>query len=162
MSGSLSWNLRRRTLQLYWGSIATGALLPLVVDLVVAATRRGQMPAQYFEGFYLRLFAPQESVLMLTLLGGAPFLLFGVFALIHLGTTHRHGETLASRRRFALQLAFAAMVALSTWGHYSIMTARGSTAALGFLFLPFYVLATGVVAYAAGRWFKRVRHGPAG
>ncbi len=155
-------NLRRRTLQLYWGSIATGALLPMVVDLVVAATRRGQMPAQYFEGFYLRLFAPQEGVMMLTLLGGAPFLLFGIFALIHLGTAHRRGEALASRRRFALQLAFAAMLALSIWGHYSIMTARGSTAALGFLFLPFFVLAAGIVAYAAGRLFKRVRHGPAG
>ena len=99
---------------------------------------------------------------MLTLLGGAPFLLFGVFALIHLGMADRRGEALASRRQFALQLAFATMVALSAWGHYGIMTARGSTAALGFLFLPFHVLAMGVVTYASGRWFKRFRHGPAG
>ncbi len=158
----MSGNTRRRILRLYWGSMATGALLPLAVDLVVATTRRAQTPAQYLEGFYLRLFAPQESVLMLALLGGAPFLLFGVFALIHLGTADRRGEALAVRRQFALQLAFATMVGLSAWGHYSIMTARGSTAALGFLFLPFYVLATGLVAYAAGRWFKRFRHGPAG
>jgi hypothetical protein len=68
----MSGNTRRRILRLYWGSMATGALLPLAVDLVVATTRRAQTPAQYLEGFYLRLFAPQESVLMLALLGGAP------------------------------------------------------------------------------------------
>jgi hypothetical protein len=153
---------RRRTLLLYWGSIATGTLLPLAMELGVAMARRGQTLAQFFDGFFVRLFAPQESVVMLTVLGGAPFLLFGVLALIHLGTADRVSTELGARRQFSLQLTYVAMLALSVWGHYSIMTARGSTAGLGFLFLPFVVAATGLAAYGLGRGFKRLRRGPAG
>ena len=158
----MSARTRRLAVQFYWGGIATGVMLPTLMEVAVTVARRSRTLGQVFDGFYVRLFAPQESILMLTVLGGAPFLLFGIFALIHLGTADRHGTELAVRRHFALQMTYVAMVALAAWGHYSIMTARGSTAGLGFLFLPFLVIAAGVVAYALSRAFKRLRRGPAG
>ena len=158
----MSTGTRRDTLLLYWGSIATGVLLPLGTDIVAATTRRTQTLGQYLDGFLVRMFAPGEGVLMLTALGGAPFVLFAVLALLHLGTADRHGAELAARRRLALSLAYAAMLAPSLLGHYAILTSRGSTAGLGFLFLPFLVVAAGVAAYVLGRGITRLRRGPLG
>jgi hypothetical protein len=112
----LSARTRRLAVQYYWGGIATGVMLPTLMEAVVTVARRSRTLGQVFDGFYVRLFAPQESILMLTVLGGAPFLLFGIFALIHLGTADRHGTELAARRHFALQMTYVAMVALAARG----------------------------------------------
>jgi hypothetical protein len=50
-----------------------------------------------------------------------------------------------------LLLAAAAMIAVSIWGHYAILTARGSTAGIGFLFLPIYLLIAMPLGYGLGR-----------
>lgn len=146
---------RRLTLFLYWGSLAVGVMSPLGMQIGIEVWRRKTPLAVFLDGIYVRIFGPGDGLLMLTLLGAAPFATYAIFALFHLGTAPRHGALVAHRRGFALLLAFAAMVAVSVWGHYAILTAKGSTAGIGFIFLPFYVLFAMPVAYGIGRWLAR-------
>lgn len=143
------------TLFLYWGSLAVGVLLPLGMQVWIEIGRRKTPLAVFLDGVHVRLFMPGDGLLALTLLGAAPFAIYAIFALIHLGTAPRRGALVARRRGFALLLAFAAMVAVSVWGHHAILTAKGSTAGIGFIFLPFYVLFALPVAYGIGRWIAR-------
>lgn len=145
-------NTRALTLALYWGSLAVGVALPWVMQISVEVSRRKQTLDAFFDGLYVRLFGPDGGLLFLSLLGAAPFAVYAVFALIHLGTAPRHGALVTRRRRFALFTAAAAMLGVSIWGHLAILTARGSTAGIGFLFLPFYVLIAMLVGYGLGRW----------
>lgn len=153
--GERSVAVRRLTLILYWGSLALGIVLPLALQAGVEIIRRKQRLADYFDGFYVRLFAPGDGLLPLTLLGAAPFAAYAIFALFHLGLASRHGALIVRRRALALLQTLAAMVAVSTWGHYAILTAKGSTAGIGFIFLPFWVLLTLPVAYVLGRLIAR-------
>lgn len=146
---------RGLALLLYWGGLALGVLVPLGMQGGVEVWRRKTTLAAYLDGFYVRLFAPADGLLALTLLGAAPFAVYAIFALIHLGTAPGHGAPVARRRGFGLLLALATMVAVSVWGHLAILTAKGSTAGIGFLFLPFYVLFALPVAYGIGRWVAR-------
>lgn len=146
---------RRLTLFLYWGSLALGVLVPLGMQVGIEVWRRKTTLTAHLDGLYVRLFAPGDGLLALTLLGAAPFVVYATFALIHLGTAPRHGAAVVRCRRFGLLLALPAMVAVSVWGHLAILTAKGSTAGIGFLFLPFYVLFALPVAYGIGRWVAR-------
>lgn len=143
---------RALTLVLYWGSLVVGALLPWVLQITLDVSRRRHTLESFFDGLYVRLFGPDSGLLFLSLLGLAPFAVYAVFALIHLGTAPRHGALVTRRRRLALLVAAAAMLGMSIWGHLAILTARGSTAGIGFLFLPFYVLIAMLVAFGLGRW----------
>jgi hypothetical protein len=149
---------RGLTLTLYWSSVITGFLLPWIMQCWVETWHRKQPLAAFFDGLYLRLFGPESGLLWLSLLGAAPFVIYAVFALIHLGTAPRQGKTVTQRRRMALLLTLAAMILVSVWGHYSILTARGSTAGIGFIFLPFYVLIAMPVAYGIGRGMARLAY----
>jgi hypothetical protein len=147
--------VRGLTLFLYWGSLAVGVLLPFMMQVGVEIIRRKTTLADYFDGFYVRLFGPGDGLLALTLLGAAPFAVYAIFALFHLGMAPRHGALIVRRRRLALLLALAATVTMSTWGHYAILTAKGSTAGIGFIFLPFYALFALAAAYVLGRLIAR-------
>lgn len=149
---------RGLTLVLYWGSLAIGFLLPWVMQITVEVWYRQRPAAAFFDGLYLRVFGSESGLLWLSLLCAAPFFIYAVFALLHLGTAPRRGGDVTRRRRFALVLALATMFAVSVWGHYAILTARGSTAGIGFLFLPFYVGFAMAVGYGAGRWIARLRY----
>lgn len=152
---------RAVTLVFYWGSLVIGFLLPWVTTVAVDIGHRhrpvAEAVASFFSGFWLRLFAPGEGLLWLALLGAAPFAVFAVFTLLHLGTAWRHGLDVARRRIVGVAFAFAAMLAISIWGHVSIMTARGSTAGIGFLFLPIYTLFALPVGYGLGRLVARIQ-----
>lgn len=148
-------NTRTLTLALYWGSLAAGVLLPWVTQVSVALWRRQQTLDAFFDGLYVRLFGPDGGLLFLSLLSAAPFALYAVFTLVHLGTAPRHGALVTRRRRVALLAAAAAMLGVSLWGHLAILTARGSTASIGFLFLPFYILIAMLAGYGLGRWIAR-------
>ncbi len=150
--------IRGLTLVLYWFSITLGFLLPWVMQIAVDVWHRQQSVAAFFDGLYLRVFGPESGQLWLSLLSAAPFVIYAVFALLHLGTAPRRGADVTRRRRLALMLALATMIAVSVWGHYAILTARGSTAGVGFLFLPFYVGFAMAVGYGAGRGMARYRY----
>lgn len=146
---------RALTLSLYWGALFIGLALPWLVRIVVDLTSHDRSLAQFFSGLSLRLYGPDRGLLYLSLLSAAPFAVYAVFTLFHLGTAPRHGVEVTRRRRLALLLAGAVMLAVSVWGHYAIMTARGSTAAIGFIFLPLYVLVALPLGYGLGRWLAR-------
>jgi len=146
---------RGLTLALYWGSLVVGVLMPWVMQIGVEVWYRQQAPAAFFDGLYLRLFGPDSGLLFLSLLSAAPFAIYAVFVLFHLGITPRHGALVTRRRRLALLLAAAAMIAVSVWGHYAILTARGSTASIGFLFLPIYLLMAMPIGYGLGQLIAR-------
>ena len=137
---------------LYWGSIGLGVTLPWLMQWGVEIFHRQRPTAEVFDGVWLRLFAPGSGVVLLTALGAAPFIAYAVFALFHLGLADRRGARLARLRRLGMLVAWAAMTACALWGHAAILTARGSTAGLGFLFLPFCVLFAAVLGYGLGRW----------
>ncbi len=146
---------RGLTLALYWGSVVVGVLLPWVMQIGVETWYREKPLAAFFDGLYLRLFGSDSGLLFLSLLSAAPFAVYAVFALFHLGTAPRRGALVMRRRRLALLLAAAAMIAVSVWGHYAILTARGSTASIGFLFLPIYLLIAMPLGYGLGRLIAR-------
>ncbi len=146
-----SMAVRGLAVALYWGSVAIGLLLPFAMQVGVDVVRRKMPLAGWFDGFWVYLFAQGSGLIALSLLGAAPFAIYAVCALIHLGTAPRHGALVTRRRRLALVLAFCAMVGVSAWGHLAILTARGSTAGIGLIFLPVYVLFAGLVAYGLGR-----------
>jgi hypothetical protein len=77
---------RGLTIALYWGSLIVGVLLPWVMQIGVEVWHRKQPLAAFFDGLYLRLFGPDSGLLFLSLLSAAPFAVYAVFALFHLGT----------------------------------------------------------------------------
>lgn len=146
---------RVTTAILYWGLLVTGVLLPWITQIAADAGHRGKplMPvlAEFCDGFWLRLFAPGDGRLFMSLLGALPFALYALFVLFHLGRAYHRGEIIARRRRLALIIGAAAMVMISAWGHYGILTAKGSTAGIGLIFLPFHVLIAALIGYGLGR-----------
>ena len=145
---------RALTLALYWGSLASGLLLPLLIQFLVEMRRQGGTFAQTFEAsfdaFFLRLFAPGDGTLFVSLIGAAPFAVYAVFTLFHLGTAPRHGSRVVRRRRFAVLASFVSMLAVSAWGLHAIASSSSSTAALGYLVLPAYVLVAMLLGYGFG------------
>jgi hypothetical protein len=150
---------RAVTAVLYWGSLVTGLFLPLIMQIAAETVHRGlplaQAWSEFADAFWIRLFAPGDGRLFLSLFNVAPFAVYAIFALLHLGRAHVQGAIIARRRRLALIVGAGAMLAVSAWGHYAILTAKGSTAAIGFLFLPFYVLAAAPAGYGLGRLWAR-------
>ncbi len=150
---------RALTLALYWGALVTGLVLPSIMKIVADTGHRHQplsrVLREFVDGFWLRLFAPGDGLIFISLYSALPFALFAIFALFHLGLANRRGELIARRRRAALLVSGAAMVIVSVWGHYAILTAKGSTAGIGLIFLPFYVLFAAMIGYGLGRLVAR-------
>src|SRR3970282_2137367 len=155
--------VRRITLALYWGSLVLGFVLPWIMMVAADAFRRqvslAKASARFMDAFHIRLFAPGESILFSALLGLAPFAVYAVFTLLHLGRSPRLGAAVVRRRLLGVGFAAVAMIAVSVWAHFAILTARGSTAAIGFIFLPFYTVIAMALGYGLGRLVARWRTG---
>lgn len=153
--------MRVQTLVLYWGALVTGLILPSIMKIITDTGHRHQplsrVLIEYVDGFWLRLFAPGDGLIFISLYGSLPFAMFAIFTLFHLGLANRRGELIARRRWVALLASGVAMMIVSVWGQYSILTAKGSTAAIGFIFLPFYVLIAALAGYGLGRLIGRAR-----
>lgn len=137
--------LDRLAVGIYWGSLALGLVLPWALDL-----------GFHGPGLRRRLFAPGHNVFLIGVLNWVPFAVYGVFALLHLGTADRRGAGIAWRRLGGVAGAGLALVAASLWLHVAILTSRSSTAAIGYLFLPLELLAVIPLGYAAGRLATRL------
>jgi hypothetical protein len=99
----------------------------------------------------------QPGMIIMTTMHAAPFLAFGVFCLLHLGKVPTGDPSLAGRRLVGVLVGALLMVAMSLWGNISIFASRSSTAAIGFLFVPFYILFTAILGYGLGRLVVRWR-----
>ena len=140
MSPPATPGLDRAAVAIYWGSLAVGLGLPWGLDVLFHGPGLGR-----------RLFAPGYNVFLIGVLDAAPFAVYAVFALVHLGTADRRAADVGRRRLAGVAAAGLALLAAALWVHLSILTSRSSTAALRYLFLPFELLLVLPVGYAAGR-----------
>ncbi len=138
---------------LFWGSTLAGLTLP-AVSMWLA---RRRSVAQVFSEFWQSFTGAEPGLVILTALHAAPFVAFGVFCLLHLGKAPANDASLASRRLGGALAAALLMVAVSLWGNISIFASRSSTAPIGFVFLPFYLLIAGTLGYGLGRLVARYR-----
>jgi hypothetical protein len=132
---------------LYWSSLALGVALPWALHLAV----NGPGPEGALITIRRLLFAPGENLFLLGVWNAIPFTAYGVFALLHLGTADRRPAAVAVRRLGGAVGAGLAALATSAGVQLSILTSRSSTAAIGYLFLPFEVSISLVGGYVAGR-----------
>ena len=138
---------------LFWGSALAGLLLPGVSMLLA----RRRSPLQVLTDYWQSFTGAEPGLVLMTALHMAPFVAFGVICLLHLGKAQAHGASLVTRRIGGALVAALFMVAVSLWGNISIFASRSSTAPIGFVFLPFYLLIGGALGYGLGRLVVRLR-----
>ena len=138
---------------LLWGSVLAGLVLPALSMWFAKDRPAAAVIAEFAQAFT----GAQPGMIIMTAMHAAPFLAFGVFCLLHLGKEPASDASLASRRLVGALVAALLMVAMSLWGNISIFASRSSTAAIGFLFVPFYVLIAAVLGYGLGRLAMRWR-----
>ena len=139
------------TLLLYWGSILFGFGIPWLTTVMVDIVKHDQSLAQAMHQLRLHLFAPGYNLFLIGLMNAAPFLIFAIFALLHLGLTPPEVGKLAGRRGAALLVTALALVGLSAWVHVMTLWFPDAQGALAYFFLPFVLLGLMPVSYAIGR-----------
>jgi hypothetical protein len=145
------------TLVLYWGTIVLGITLPWLLEIGVDVVVRHRPLVQTVRSFPHQLFAPGRNQFLIGTLNAAPFLLFAVFLLLHLGKASVHGRDVSAQRLSGVVVALVAAFALSAYGNLAILTAHGSTAAIGYVFLPQAVAVMMVLGYGVGRGIGYLR-----
>ncbi|MFO0765559.1 MAG: hypothetical protein U0231_01935 [Nitrospiraceae bacterium] len=85
----------------------------------------------------------------------APFLLWAVWMLLHLGHAPLADPLTIRRRACGLALAALSMTGLSLWTHTSVLLYPDAQGALAYLFLPVMLLVASGVGYGAGRILAR-------
>ena len=80
-----------------------------------------------------------------------PFILFSVFALLHLGLIPSDNGRLARRRAAGILMAAMIGVGLSGWTHLDTLLYPDAQGALAYVFLPVVLLIVLLVGYAGGR-----------
>jgi hypothetical protein len=137
---------------LCWTSALAGIVLP-VASMMLAGRRS---PAQVLTEFWQSFAGAEPGLAFATALHAVPFWIFAVFALLHLGRIPAGDAALGSRRLGGALGALGAMTGASLWLNTAIFASRSSTAAIGFIFLPAYLLAALALGYALGRAAVRV------
>lgn len=141
----------KRVVILFWLTIAFGlAVSPIVA--IGAATAKGTPFASAVSQWTGHLFEPGYSEFLLALINVLPFLAAAVFLLIHLTA-----EQVPRRRWAGVAGALCAGAALSLWGLIAIRMSHSSTAAIGYMFLPFEVFFAMLIGYIVGRLIVKVR-----
>lgn len=136
---------------LFWGSVLAGLLLP-ALSMGLAKRRPA---SEAFGDYWLSFTGAEPGLVFMTALHAAPFVAFGVFCLLHLGKAPTTDGSVAVRRLGGALTAALLMVVVSLWGNTSIFASRSSTASIGFIFLPFYVLMASAVGFGLGRLIVR-------
>jgi hypothetical protein len=141
----------KRVTILFWLTVALGFVVSPIVA-IGAETAKGTPFASAVSQWVGHLFEPGYNEFLLALIAAAPFLAAAVFGLFHLS-----GERIARGRWAGVAGALCAGAALTLWGLIAIRMSRSSTAAIGYLFLPFEVLFAMPIGYVAGRLIARLR-----
>jgi hypothetical protein len=139
----------KRATGMFWLIVAFGLCVPPVVAIgteVVKGTPLASASGQWIE----HLFQPGFNEFLLTLFTATPFIVLAVFSIFHLTSEN------ASKRLAGVSGALAVGAGLMIWGLVAIRMSHGSTAAIGFVFLPFEVAIVMPVGYLAGRLFGRL------
>ncbi|MBM4127796.1 MAG: hypothetical protein FJ247_10680 [Nitrospira sp.] len=139
------------TLTIYWSSILFGLTAPWISNIAVDVLKHGQPLVQAIHQLRLHLFAPGYNLFLIAALNAAPFVLFAVVALLHLGLIPPEECRLARRRSLALCVALLLGIGLSAWTHVMTLWFPDAQGALAYFFLPFVLLALFPLGYLAGR-----------
>lgn len=138
------------TALVYWGLIASGLIVPWGAALI---NDKGD-----FRQLIIHMFAPGYNVYLIGAFGLAPMAAFAVFGMLHVGPAiSRLDGHIVKRRWFGFVLGAISGVAVSAWGHISIATSRDAQAAIGYIFLPFLVIAAHFGGYLAGRLIHKIK-----
>ena len=141
----------KRVIVLFWLTIGFGfAVSPIVA--IGASAARGASIASAIREWKGHLFEPGFNEYLLTLMVAAPFLAAAIFLLFHLS-----GGEVQRNRLAGVAGSLSAGAALMLWGLIAIRTSGSSTAAIGYLFLPFEVLLAMLIGYLGGRLVAKLR-----
>jgi hypothetical protein len=135
----------RRVTAVFWTTIAFGfAVSPLVA--IGVETAKGAPFASAVSEFRGHLFEPGYNEFLIALFTSLPFVAAAVFLMFHLAA-----DRTPLGRWAGVAGALCTGTALTIWGHIAIRMSRSSTAAIGYIFLPFEVLFVMPIGYLAGR-----------
>jgi hypothetical protein len=126
-------------------------VLPAAVSIGVDAVKGASLVAA-IQQWLRHLFEPGYNEFLLCMINGAPFLVLAVFTRIHLAS-----EKPRQRRSGGITGGLVAGSGFLVYGLAGIRSSRSSTAAIGYLFLPFFIAVVIPIGYVAGRLFARVR-----
>ena len=141
------------TLIIYWGCILLGPGIPWVATIAIDMLKHDQSLAQAVHQLRLHLFAPGYNLFLIGVINAAPFVLFAIFALFHMGLAPWENRRLCGRRGAGLLVTAIGLVGLSAWTHVMTLWFPDAQGALAYLFLPFVLLGLMPVSYALGRGF---------
>jgi hypothetical protein len=143
------------TLIVYWGCILLGLTLPLLATVGVDLVKHQQSLGQAFHQLRLHLFAPGYNLFLIAVMNAVPFILFAVFALLHLGNVPSEDLRLAGRRKAGILMATFGLLGLAAWTHVMTLWHPDAQGALAYVFLPFAQVIVIPISYAAGRLLRR-------
>jgi hypothetical protein len=146
----------KRVTIFFWLTIACGCAVSPIVAIGTEAAKGTPFPAAVSE-WIGRLFKPGYNEFLLTMIIALPFVAAGVLFLFHLAA-----ERVPRGRWAGAGGALCAGAALSVWGLTAIRMSRSSTAAIGFLALPFEVAVAMLMGYLAGRLVDKLLPGARG
>jgi|SRR5688572_732253 hypothetical protein len=150
MTGSPS-RLPVLALAVYWSCVLLGLSIPGIATIAVDVLKHDQSVSEAVRQLRLHLFAPGHNLFLIALMNAAPFVVFAIFSLFHLGLAPLHDRTLFGRRSFGVVFSAIGLVATSAWTHVTTLWYPDAQGALAYLFLPLVLLVLMPVGYAAGR-----------
>jgi len=143
---------RRRTvftLSIYWSCILLGLAIPGLSTIAVDVFKHHQSLGQAIHQWRIHLFAPGYNLFLVAIWNAVPFVLFAVFALLHLGWA-RLEEAGLYRRISGTLLAGLAAIGLSAWTHVMTLWFPDAQGALAYLFLPIVLAGVIPASYLIG------------
>lgn len=130
---------------------AAAGLLANPTTAMATAVLKGQSPEKAVMEWLSHLFESGYHEFLLTLIIGAPFLVAALVFRTHLREGAPRG------RVYGAPTALLAATIFNVYALTAIRLSHSSTAAIGYLFLPFYSAVLFVIAYPVGRLIARLR-----
>jgi hypothetical protein len=136
---------------LFWGSILFSLTMPwgLLTLFEISAHRR--TVGGSFRHLSLHFFAPGYHYFLIGLLSAAPFVVWAVFLLFHLGWNDRLEPAQRSRRMAGILGSLILMLGVSFWTHLSALMYPDAQGALVYFLLPYILIVLLPLGYGAGR-----------
>jgi len=148
-------DLTKLTLTLYWGNILLGLTLPWAVRIAHEAYQSHASVWGALQNVHRQLFAPGYNLFLVGAMNAAPFAIFAVFVLFHLGRAHLCEPQTIPRRIGGVLGGVTVLLGVSLWAHIGTVVYPDAQGALVYFFLPFYLLILIPLGYAVGRWIGR-------
>jgi hypothetical protein len=139
------------TLTMYWSCLLVGLAMPWLATIMVDVLKHDQTVGQAIHQLRLHLFAPGYNLYLVALLNAAPFVVFAVFTLFHMGRAPVGDRRLCRRRGTGILVAALVLMVLSAWTHVVTLWYPDAQEAIAYLSLPFVLFAVMPVAYGGGR-----------